>query len=52
MGHPDLKQLPAKGKPWSTLLAQDSIHKVGGFRASQGDPAILSTFILRDRRWI
>ncbi|KAI0485314.1 ribonuclease P 40kDa subunit [Xylariaceae sp. FL0804] len=28
MGHPDLKQLPVKGKPWSSLLALDFIHKV------------------------
>lgn len=28
MGHPDLKQLPVKGKPWSTLLAKDCIHEV------------------------
>lgn len=28
MSHPDPKQLPAKGKPWSTLLGQDFVHKV------------------------
>lgn len=28
MAHPDPKQPPAKGKPWSTLLDQDFIHKV------------------------
>ncbi|KAH6648233.1 ribonuclease P 40kDa subunit [Truncatella angustata] len=28
MAHPDPEQLPAKGKPWSTLLEQDFIHKV------------------------
>ncbi|KAH8649943.1 ribonuclease P 40kDa subunit-domain-containing protein [Xylariales sp. PMI_506] len=28
MSHPDPKQLPTKGKPWSTLLSQDFIHKV------------------------
>ncbi|KAI1326482.1 ribonuclease P 40kDa subunit [Xylariaceae sp. FL0255] len=28
MGHPDVKQLPNKVKPWSTLLCQDYIHKV------------------------
>ncbi|KAJ1334225.1 ribonuclease P subunit [Microdochium nivale] len=28
MGHPDPKQLPTKGKPWSAVLAQDFIHKV------------------------
>ncbi|RYP18425.1 hypothetical protein DL765_003937 [Monosporascus sp. GIB2] len=28
MGHPDPKQLPVKGKPWSALLAQDFIHEV------------------------
>lgn len=26
--HPEPKQLPSKGKPWATLLAQDFIHKV------------------------
>jgi hypothetical protein len=28
LAHPDPKQPPAKGKPWSTLLSQDFIHKV------------------------
>ncbi|KAI8962980.1 ribonuclease P 40kDa subunit [Daldinia sp. FL1419] len=28
MGHPDPKNLPNKGKPWSTLLTQDFVHKV------------------------
>ncbi|KAI1401305.1 ribonuclease P 40kDa subunit [Hypoxylon fuscum] len=28
MGHPDPRQLPSKGKPWSALLAQDFVHKV------------------------
>ncbi|RYO93524.1 hypothetical protein DL764_007973 [Monosporascus ibericus] len=28
MGHPDPKQLPVKGKPWSALLAQDFVHEV------------------------
>ena len=28
MGHPDPKQLPNKGRPWSALLAQDFIHRV------------------------
>ncbi|CAJ2512680.1 Uu.00g007990.m01.CDS01 [Anthostomella pinea] len=28
MGHPDPKQLPNKGKPWSSILAQDFVHKV------------------------
>ena len=28
MGHPDPKQLPAKGKPWSAFLAQDFLHRV------------------------
>ncbi|KXJ91649.1 ribonuclease P 40kDa subunit [Microdochium bolleyi] len=28
MSHPDPKQLPSKGKPWSAVLAQDFVHKV------------------------
>ncbi|KAI0110280.1 ribonuclease P 40kDa subunit [Daldinia grandis] len=28
MGHPDPQNLPSKGKPWSTLLSQDFVHKV------------------------
>ncbi|KAH7039609.1 ribonuclease P 40kDa subunit [Microdochium trichocladiopsis] len=28
MGHPDPKQLPAKGKPWSSFLAQDFVDLV------------------------
>ncbi|RYP69117.1 hypothetical protein DL771_006271 [Monosporascus sp. 5C6A] len=28
MGHPDPKQLPVQGKPWSALLAQDFVHEV------------------------
>ncbi|KAF3067057.1 hypothetical protein GL218_08896 [Daldinia childiae] len=28
MGHPDPQKLPSKGKPWSTLLSQDFVHKV------------------------
>lgn len=28
MGHPNSKQLPVKGKPWSAFLTQDFIHKV------------------------
>ncbi|KAI1874696.1 hypothetical protein JX265_004904 [Neoarthrinium moseri] len=28
LAHPDPKQLPSKGKPWSTLLGQDFVHKV------------------------
>ncbi|KAI1804926.1 ribonuclease P 40kDa subunit-domain-containing protein [Daldinia bambusicola] len=28
MGHPDPQNLPTKGKPWSTLLSQDFVHKV------------------------
>ncbi|RYP61511.1 hypothetical protein DL769_007667 [Monosporascus sp. CRB-8-3] len=27
MGHPDPKQLPVKGKPWSALLARDFVHE-------------------------
>ncbi|KAH9988644.1 ribonuclease P 40kDa subunit [Xylariaceae sp. FL0662B] len=28
MGHPDPRQIPSKGKPWSALLGQDFVHKV------------------------
>ncbi|KAJ8132930.1 hypothetical protein O1611_g700 [Lasiodiplodia mahajangana] len=28
MSYPDPNQLPAKAKPWSTLLSQDYIHKI------------------------
>lgn len=28
MGHTDAKQLPHKGKPWSSIMALDFIHKV------------------------
>ena len=28
MSHPDAKQLPSKGKPWSTLLGLDFVHRV------------------------
>ncbi|KAI1376999.1 ribonuclease P 40kDa subunit [Hypoxylon crocopeplum] len=28
MGHPDPKQIPSKGKPWSVLLAQDFVHNI------------------------
>ncbi|KAI0160864.1 ribonuclease P 40kDa subunit [Hypoxylon sp. FL1284] len=28
MSHPDPRKVPSKGKPWSTLLAQDFVHRV------------------------
>ncbi|KAF7538047.1 hypothetical protein G7054_g3237 [Neopestalotiopsis clavispora] len=28
LNHPEPKQLPSKGKPWASLLAQDFVHKV------------------------
>ncbi|KAI1767794.1 ribonuclease P 40kDa subunit [Hypoxylon sp. FL1150] len=28
MGHPNPEQVPSKGKPWSTVLAQDFVHRV------------------------
>jgi ribonucleases P/MRP protein subunit RPP40 len=28
MGHVDPKQLPRRGKPWSSLMTLDYIHKV------------------------
>ncbi|KAL7628465.1 hypothetical protein AAE478_002668 [Parahypoxylon ruwenzoriense] len=28
MGHPDPKQIPSKGKPWSALSALDFVHRV------------------------
>lgn len=43
MSHPDAKQLPSKGKPWSTLLGLDFVHRVRLDRTSHDVAGSLSS---------